>query len=101
MSDTDAPSDTDQIFMKELKQEFKETVAANIIEMSKLYEENQFDKIAFIAHNIKGTAGHFELEEGGKIAGKLVEAARDKKLEKTKKLLDQLTEYMRQNEIID
>jgi HPt (histidine-containing phosphotransfer) domain-containing protein len=100
MSDTNGPKDTDQIFMDELKLEFMETVAANIKEMSELYQENNFEEIARIAHDIKGTSGIFGLDEGTEIAKHLQYAAQDKKAEKTKDLLDELTDYMRKNGII-
>lgn len=100
MSDTDGPIDTDQIFMDELKLEFMETVAANLKEMSELYQENNFEEIARIAHDIKGTSGIFGLDEGTEIAELLLFAAKDKKAEKTKELLEKLTDYMRKNGII-
>jgi HPt (histidine-containing phosphotransfer) domain-containing protein len=100
MSDTNGPKDTDQIFMDELKEEFKETVTANLKEMSALYQENKFEEIARIAHDIKGTSGIFGLDEGTDIAKLLQYAAQDKNAEKTKELLEKLTDYMRKNEII-
>jgi HPt (histidine-containing phosphotransfer) domain-containing protein len=100
MSDTDEPKDTDQIFMAELKLEFMETVAANLKEMSELYQENNFEEIARIAHDIKGTSGIFGLDEGTEIASLLQCAAQDNKAEKTKELLVILTDYMRKNGII-
>ena len=100
MSNTDGPKDTDQIFMDELKLEFMDTVSANLKEMAELYQENKFEEIARIAHDIKGTSGIFGLDEGTEIARLLQHAAQDKKAEKTKELLEQLTEYMRKNGII-
>lgn len=110
MSDKDGIKDTDQIFMEELKLEFMDTVAANLKEMSELYQQNNFTRIAEIAHDIKGTSGIFDLDEGTEIADKLVQAAKEaardedaaqvKKAEETKKLLEQLTDYMRKNGII-
>lgn len=100
MSDTDEPKDTDQIFMDELKQEFKETVAANLKEMSELYRGNNLDDIARIAHDIKGTSGIFGLDKGTEIAKHLQYAAQNKKSKKTQEFLQQLTEYMRKNGII-
>jgi HPt (histidine-containing phosphotransfer) domain-containing protein len=100
MSDTDEPKDTDQIFMAELKLEFMETVAANLKEMSEFYQENNFEEIARIAHDIKGMSGIFDLYEGSEIAELLKCAAQDNKAEKTKELLVELTDYMRKNGII-
>jgi len=101
MSNTDGSKDTDQIFMDELFQEFKETVAKQLKEMPLLYRENNFNRIKEIAHDIKGTSGIFGLDEGTAIAHKLVQAAKDNKAEETKELLEQLTGYMRKNKIIN
>lgn len=101
MSGTDEPKDTDQIFMEELKQEFMETVTANLKEMKGLCQENNFEEIARIAHDIKGTSGIFGLDEGTEIAKNLQYAAQDKNAEETAKLLEQLTVYMRENGIIE
>jgi len=100
MSDKNGHKDTDQIFMDELKLEFMATVAANLKEMSQLYQENKFEEIARIAHDIKGTSGIFGLDEGTEIAKLLQYAAQDKKAEETKELLEKLTDYMRKNAII-
>jgi HPt (histidine-containing phosphotransfer) domain-containing protein len=93
--------DTDEIFMDELKQEFKETVIANLKDMSALYDENNYAEIARIAHDIKGTSGIFGLDEGTEIARQLQYAAQEEKAEKIKALLDQLTTYMKENGITD
>lgn len=100
MSGTDGPKDTDQIFMDELKLEFMETVTKNLKEMSELFQENKFEEIARIAHDIKGTSGIFGLDEGTEIAKLLQYAAQDEKAEETKELLEKLTDYMRKNGII-
>jgi len=101
MSDTDLPMDTDELFMDELKQEFMETVALNLKEMAKLYQEKKFDDIARIAHDIKGTSGIFGLDQGTEIAKQLQYAAQDKKAKETQELLNKLKEYMKENRIID
>lgn len=100
MSNTDGSKDTDQIFMDELKQEFMATVATQLKEMSQLYKENNFTRIKEIAHDIKGTSGIFGLDHGSEIAEKVVQAAKDKKAEEIKELLEELTDYMRKNKII-
>jgi len=100
MSDKNGHKDTDQIFMDELKLEFMDTVAANLKEMSQLYQENKFEEIARIAHDIKGTSGIFGLDDGTEIAKLLQYAAQDKNAQETKDLLDKLTVYMRKNGII-
>jgi HPt (histidine-containing phosphotransfer) domain-containing protein len=94
-------TDTDEIFMDELKQEFKETVAANLQEMSASFREKNFAEIARVAHDIKGTSGIFGLDEGTEIAKQLQYAAQDKKAEAVEALLNQLTVYMKENGIIE
>jgi HPt (histidine-containing phosphotransfer) domain-containing protein len=93
-------TDSDKIFMEELKEEFKEQVSANLIQMQEFLEENKLDDIARIAHDIKGMAGIFDLDEGTDIARELQYAARDNKVEKTEELLNQLRQYMKENDII-
>jgi len=93
-------TDTDKIFMEELKQEFMETIALNIAEMSELFKEGKFDEIAKIAHDIKGTSGIFGLDKGTEIAKDLQYSAQDKEVEKTKLLIDQLAEYMKNSGIL-
>ncbi len=94
-------TDTDEIFMEELKKEFKETVAGNLSEMASLYQEKNFEEISRIAHDIKGTSGIFGLDEGTEIARQLQYAAQNKETGKVMQLLEQLTDYMRKNEIIE
>jgi HPt (histidine-containing phosphotransfer) domain-containing protein len=94
-------SETDEIFMQELKEEFKESVSKNLAEMSALFKENKFDEIATIAHDIKGTSGIFGLDEGTEIAKDLQYAAQDKRAADVERLIGQLTGYMKNNEILD
>lgn len=88
---------TDEIFMEDLKKEFMESVSAKLKDMQRLLGEENYAEIARIAHDIKGTAGVFELDEGTEISKKLQCAAQEGKVEETKKLVDELTNYMRQN----
>jgi HPt (histidine-containing phosphotransfer) domain-containing protein len=92
--------DTDQIFMDELKQEFMETVAQNLVDMKQLVQENKLEEIARIAHDLKGTAGIFDLDEGTEIARELHHAARNHEVEKTKKLIGKLADYMKKQGIV-
>jgi HPt (histidine-containing phosphotransfer) domain-containing protein len=88
-------------FMKELRREFKETIAKNILQFQSLYKEEKFADIARIAHDIKGTAGVFELKKGSEIAAKLQQSAQDKEVEKTKSLIEELIAYMKETGIVD
>lgn len=94
------PKDTDQLFMEELKQEFMETVTANIIEIVALFQEKNFEEIARISHDIKGTSGIFGYDEGTEIAKQLQYAAQNQEEEKTGKLIEQLSDYMRKQGVI-
>ncbi len=93
-------SSTDQIFMNDLKKEFMETVAQNLVDMNRLFAENKLDEIEKIAHDIKGTAGIFGLDEGTEIARELNQATKNRDVEKTKELIDKLTEYMKTQGIV-
>jgi HPt (histidine-containing phosphotransfer) domain-containing protein len=86
--------------MEELRKEFKGTIAKNILEFQLLYKEGKFADIAKIAHDIKGTAGVFELKKGSEIAAKLQQSAQDKEVEKTKFLIEELIAYMKEAGII-
>jgi HPt (histidine-containing phosphotransfer) domain-containing protein len=88
-------------FMNELKREFKATVAKTMLDFKSLYKEEKFDDIAKIAHDIKGTAGLFELKKGADIAMALQQAAQNKEIEKTKILIEELIAYMKEAGIID
>jgi HPt (histidine-containing phosphotransfer) domain-containing protein len=88
-------------FMEELKKGFKETIAKNILEFQALYKEAKFADIARIAHDIKGTAGVFELKKGAEIAAALQQSAQAEDVEKIKSLLEELIAYMKENDIID
>jgi HPt (histidine-containing phosphotransfer) domain-containing protein len=87
-------------FMEELKKEFKETIAKNILDFQLLFKEEKFADIAKIAHDIKGTAGVFELVKGSEIAAKLQQSAQDKEVEKTKSLIAELIAYMKETGIV-
>jgi HPt (histidine-containing phosphotransfer) domain-containing protein len=87
-------TDSDEIFMEELKQEFKETVAKHLVDLPVLFARGKLDEIARIAHDIKGTSGVFGYDEGTDIAKDLQYAAQDKDTEKVEQLLRRLAEYM-------
>jgi HPt (histidine-containing phosphotransfer) domain-containing protein len=86
--------------MNDLKKEFMETVAQNLVDMNRLFTENNLDEIEKIAHDIKGTSGIFGLDEGTEIARELNYAARNRDLEKTKELIDKLAAYMKTHGIV-
>jgi HPt (histidine-containing phosphotransfer) domain-containing protein len=88
-------------FMAQLKNEFKASVSKNMQDMPSLYKEEKFEDIARIAHDIKGTAGLFELEKGAEIAKELQLAAQNKENEKTRLLIEKLTSFMKEAGIIE
>lgn len=93
-------TDTDEIFMEELKQEFMESVGGNLVQMTAMLKEDKYEEIAKIAHDIKGTAGIFGLDQGTEIAKELQFAAQDKQTKRTGELIQTLTRYMKDNGII-
>jgi len=88
---------TDEIFMEDLKKEFLESVGPKLVDMSRLFAENDYAEIARIAHDIKGTAGVFGMDEGTEIAKQLQYAAQEEKSGETKNLIEKLTEYMKEH----
>jgi HPt (histidine-containing phosphotransfer) domain-containing protein len=91
----------DADFMEELKMEFKDTIAKNIVEFHALYNEAKFSDIARIAHDIKGTAAVFELKKGSDIAAELQRSAQDRDAGKTKSLIEELTAFMEESGIVE
>ncbi len=93
-------TDSDEIFMEELKQEFKESVSKYLEILPTLFAENKFEEISKIAHDIKGTAGVFGYDGGTDIAKDLQYAARQGDAETIRELLGQLAEYMKKNNVV-
>lgn len=94
-------SDTDQIFMEELKQEFIETTAKNLVDLRQLFKEKNLEEIAKIAHDIKGTSGIFGYDEGTEIARELNIAAKQNNVDKTEELIAKLTDYMKKVGVVE
>ena len=94
-------SDTDQIFMEELKQEFIETTAKNLVDLRQLFKEKNLEEIAKIAHDIKGTSGIFGYDEGTEIARELNIAAKQNSVDKTEELIAKLTDYMKKVGVVE
>ena len=91
---------SEELFMEELKNEFLEKTAVNLKRMSELSDNSDFLEIRRIAHDIKGTAGIFDLEKGSEIAMKLQNAADNENGRDVEILIDELILYMK-NEGID
>jgi HPt (histidine-containing phosphotransfer) domain-containing protein len=93
-------TDSDELFMAELKEEFKESVATYLVQLPALFAEQKFEEIAKIAHDIKGTAGVFGYDGGTEIGKDLQHAAQEKDVDKTRQLLDKLAQYMKANDVV-
>ncbi len=86
--------DSERLFMEELKNEFFENVKENLKKLPEFYENKNFIEIKKIAHNIKGTAGIFEMVKGSEIGKELQDAADIKDSIRVKTLIDELIKYM-------
>ncbi len=93
-------SDSDELFMEELKQEFKEAVVNHLNELPLLFQQNKMQEIAKIAHDIKGTAGVFGYDEGTDIAKDLQYSAQENDRTKTEALIAKLAQYMKDNDVV-
>lgn len=91
----------DEDFMAELKREFKATINRNAVELPSLYLEGNFKEIRRIAHDIKGTAGLFELQKGAEIAMRLQKAAEGEDGANTQGLIEELIAYMKAAGIVE
>ncbi len=93
-------TDSDEIFMQDLREEFKDSISNYLVELPALYTEGNFTEIARIAHDIKGTAGVFGYDEGTDIAKELQYAAQEKNAAETQRLLNHLAEYMKASGVL-
>jgi len=86
--------DSERLFMEELKNEFFENIKESLRKLPEFYENKNFIKIKEIAHNIKGTAGIFDMVKGSEIGKELQDAADTKDGIRVKTLIDELIKYM-------
>lgn len=93
-------NDENGAFMKELREKFILTVNQNLSNIESLLNDNKFEEIATIAHDLKGTSGLFGLDEGAVIAKQLQESAQKEDVEETKIWIDKLINYMQENDIL-
>ncbi len=87
--------DSDEMFMEELKNEFLEKTSANLKKMLEFFKNDNFLEIRKIAHDIKGTAGIFDMEKGSDIGKSLQAAADAENRDVVKQLIDEMVLYMR------
>ena len=80
----------DEDLMKTLIDSFKESLEKNIEIIKESLEKNDFEKIKFSAHSIKGTAFNIKLNKIGLIAEKIEKEAKNKNKNKIIELLKAL-----------
>ncbi len=95
MNDGYCETDSEVIFMEDLKQEFLEGIPEQIKDMRSFLTEGELDEVTRIAHDIKGTAGVFDMDEGSDIALSLQVASAEDRLEDCVVLVEKLACYMR------
>ncbi len=86
---------SEEIFMEELKKEFIEKTSDRLKKMLDLYENSDYIAIRKIAHDIKGTAGIFNMGRGSDIGSALQDACDINNIDKIKDLIDEMIVYMR------
>lgn len=113
MSDIDL--DDDELFMEELKEDFKKQVSQYLIEMYRLYniyDSKPIERIEKISHDIKGTSGIFGYDRGTDIARDLNEATKrirkamsmckvfEEEVQNLPPLIEKLAEYLKENDLV-
>lgn len=88
-------TDSEVIFMEELRKEFLDGIPAQIKDMRNFLANGELDEVTRIAHDIKGTAGVFDMEEGSEIALELQVASAEDKLEESAMLIEKLACFLR------
>lgn len=63
---------SDKIFLKKLKQEFKDTVENYVSILDEYYNAGNYSGMRRIAHDIKGVAGIFGYDRGSELADELL-----------------------------
>lgn len=86
---------SEEIFMEELKKEFIEKTSDNLKIMLELFENSDYIAIRRIAHDIKGTAGIFNMEKGSELGSALQDACDAKNKDNIKDLIDEMILYMK------
>jgi HPt (histidine-containing phosphotransfer) domain-containing protein len=87
---TMAKSQTEDVFMAELKGEFLAKSRRDLVDLHRLLAAGELAEIARIAHDIKGTAGLFGFHEATAVARDLQSSARGNELDRTAALIGQL-----------
>jgi HPt (histidine-containing phosphotransfer) domain-containing protein len=97
MSDKKVSVDKD---LKELIPVFMDSRRKNIKELKEALQEDDFERIKQIGHDIKGAGGGYGFEEVTNLGKKLGEAADERKLSRIKELITKLENYLEEVEII-
>jgi len=80
---------------------FLKTMDRYIVSIAGHLRQKDFAKIRGIAHRLKGEAGTYGFAEAGKLGGMIQAAAENKKANEIKRLVNRLSDYLKQVEIVD
>jgi CheY-like chemotaxis protein len=80
---------------------FLKTMDRYMVSIAGHLRQKDFAKIRGIAHRLKGEAGTYGFAEAGKLGGMIQAAAENKKANEIKRLVNRLSDYLKQVEIVD
>lgn len=89
-------TESEILFMAELRREFLEKTCADLPRMEEALVAGDLPGVAVIAHDIKGTAGVFGLHEMSDSGRQLQDAAKEGRGEESRRLVDLLKEQLAQ-----
>lgn len=80
---------------------FLKTMDRYMVSMAEHLEQEDFAKIRNIAHMLKGEAGTYGFDEAGRLGGMIQSAAQNKNALEIRSLVNRLSDYLKQVEIVD
>ncbi len=80
---------------------FLKTMNRYMVSIAGYLKQEEFAKIHDIAHRLKGEAGTYGFDEAGKLGGMIQSAAENKKAIEISRLINRLSDYLAQVEIVD
>jgi len=89
-------TDSEILFMAELRREFLEKTRTDLPRMEEAFAAGDLAGVAVIAHDIKGTAGVFGLHEMSDSGRLLQAAAQEGRMEESRQLIEHLKEQLAQ-----
>ena len=81
--------------LNEIMDVFVENTAENIEKLEKMFQENDLDSAAQVAHSIKGSSGNITSDAMFQVAIKLEEYCKEGHLEKAREEFENLKELFR------